>query len=241
MDADKQNAVEQPHSGHRERVRNLFLESGLDGFSDHNILELLLFYTIPKRDTNVIAHDLIDRFGSLRRVLDAKPEELCSVKGMGMYTATFLSILPQLARRYCISESRQKHAIKIEDQEAVETYLRSRFIGESQECIYMLAFGNDGQMTGCTKVTTGSLSKIRFDGRAIVEAAFRMGAVSAVLSHNHPGGVAAPSQDDVDTTKIVANTLSACNIHLVDHIIFAGDECFHMASHINFHTIFFKI
>ena len=240
MDVEKENAVSHPHTKHRERVRNLFLKSGLDGFSDHNVLELLLFYTIPKGDTNVTAHNLIDRFGSLRSVLDASPEELCKVKGLGMYTATFLTILPQLVRRYCEAQPQQLQSFSHTDTEAIQAFLRTRFIGESSECVYLLSFGSDGQKTGCIKVSEGLPSSVAFSERMILEAAFRTNAVSVVLAHNHPGGVAVPSLQDAETTKTLVGALGRFDIRLVDHIIVAGNESFSMAAHSRYGKIFYK-
>ena len=232
MDEPKTN----PHEEHRKRVRKLFLESGLDGFSDHNVLELLLFYTIPKGDTNVTAHNLIDAFGSLRGVLDAPVEELVKVKGVGQYTATFLSILPQLLRKYSGEKAPQE--LRYSDTEGLFSYLRARFIGETAECAYLLTFGSNGQKLNCSKVSLGTATRMQLDRRSLLETAFRNKAVYAVLSHNHPGGIAAPSSDDVITTREIANLFAGVNIHLADHIIVAGEECFSMAHNSRFGAIF---
>ena len=236
MGSEKANVPSHPHANHRERVRNLFLTSGLDGFSDHNMLELLLFYAIPKGDTNVTAHNLIAQFGSLRNVLDASPEELCKVKGVGMYTATFLSILPQLARRY--SEEQLPQPIRCTDTEAVQAFLRARFIGESSECVYLLSFSSDGQKTACIKVSAGIPTAVAFSERVILAAAFRTGASSVILAHNHPGGIAAPSNQDIDVTYLLADALMRCEIRLADHIIVAGNDSFSMASHKRYRGFF---
>ena len=238
VSAEKPSPPAHPHYGHRERVRNLFLRSGLDGFSDHNVLELLLFYTIPKADTNLIAHNLIDRFGSLKGVLDASVENLCDVKGLGMYTATFLTILPQLARRYCTEETPETALFDSSDTAAVREYLCSRFVGESRECVYLLLFSSGGQMQGCVKVTTGTSSQVNLNERSILETAFRTGASSIILAHNHPGGVAAPSTDDVATTKELVEMFARCGIRLLDHVIVTETESFSMANHPRFHKMF---
>lgn len=225
-----------PHEKHRERMRSLFLQSGLDGFSDHNVLELLLFYTIPKRDTNITAHALIDTFGSLQGVLDAPVEELVKVKGVGMYTATFLSLMPQLAKKY--SAGKLPDSIFLSEPEAVRSYVRSLFIGETAECAYLLSFGANGQRLGCTKVSLGTATQLQLDRRSLLEAAFRTNAVQVVLTHNHPEGVAVPSSEDVRCTREIANLFAGVDIRLADHIIVAGEDCFSMASHARFKALF---
>lgn len=233
MDAPKQP---HPHEKHRERMRNLFLQSGLDGFSDHNVLELLLFYTIPKGDTNVTAHNLIDAFGSLQGVLDAPVEELVKVKGVGQYTATFLTMLPQLSRKYYAGKTPDD--ISLDDRVGIQNYVRSLFVGETGECVYLLSFSSGGKKLNCNKIALGTLAKVQLDLRTLLETAFRSNAVHVVLAHNHPDGIAAPSSEDVVSTRNIANTFASVNIHLADHIIVADNECFSMAENTRFKPIF---
>lgn len=225
-----------PHGKHRERVRNLFLQSGLDGFSEHNVLELLLFYTIPQGDTNVTAHNLIEAFGSLQGVLDAPVEELKKVKGVGEYTAVFLSILPQLARRYYAGKAPDR--VSMTDPQALEQYVRSLFIGMKTENIFLLSFDNSGQLNHTVKLNEGGVRQIRLDNRRVMEAALRCDAVYVVLAHNHPGGVAAPSMADATATRSVADLLAGVGIRLKNHLIVAGDDCFSMVDSPRYMPIF---
>ena len=225
-----------PHGNHRERVRKLFLQSGLDGFSEHNVLELLLFYTIPQGDTNVTAHNLIDAFGSLQGVLDAPVEELQKVKGVGEYTAVFLSILPQLARRYALGKAPDR--VSMADREKLAEYVCSLFIGMKTERIYLLSFDGSGQLNQTVDLSEGGVRQIRLDNRRIMEAALRSDAVYVILAHNHPGGVAAPSTADANATRTAANLLSSVGIHLRDHLIAAGGECYFMSDSPRFMSIF---
>lgn len=217
-------------------MRSLFLQSGLDGFSDHNILELLLFYTIPQGDTNVTAHNLIDAFGSLQGVLDAPLEELCKVKGVGQYTATFLTLLPELCRKYMTGKTPTD--VSLSDPDAVKKFVNSLFIGETTECVYLLSFSANGQKIGCNKVSLGTLSTVQLDRRTLLETAFRSNATHVILAHNHPDGIAAPSSEDVASTRDIANTFAGVNIHLADHIIVAGNDCFSMAESTRFRPLF---
>lgn len=225
-----------PHGKHRERVRNLFLQSGLDGFSDHNVLELLLFYTIPQGDTNVTAHNLIDRFGSLAGTLDASVEDLVQVPGVGRYTAVFLKLLPQIARRY--SGDRTTDDLCFSDREALEAYVRVQFIGERNECAFLLSFDASGRLLHCDKVSSGNVTRLQMDKRQLMETALRQGAVYTALCHNHPGGAAAPSTTDVRTTQEISALFSGVGIRLIDHLIVAGAECFSMAAQPRFQSLF---
>ena len=225
-----------PHGKHRERVRNLFLQSGLDGFSEHNVLELLLFYTIPQGDTNMTAHNLIDAFGSLQGVLDAPVEELKKVKGVGEYTAVFLSILPQLARRYFAGKAPDR--VSMTDRESLTQYVKTLFIGMKTEMVFLLSFDVSGQLNHTVRLSEGGVKQVRMDNRRIMEAALRSDAVYAVLTHNHPGGVAAPSAEDASTTRTVANLLASVGIHLENHLIVAGEDCFSMADSPRHATLF---
>src|SRR5690554_7825953 len=96
------------HTGHRDRVKNRFLNEGLDSFDQHQVLELLLFYSIPYKDTNELAHELINRYGSLAAILEADPFELQKVKGVGKNTAVLLSLLPQLCRKIGRASCRER-------------------------------------------------------------------------------------------------------------------------------------
>lgn len=225
-----------PHANHRDRVRNLFLQSGLNGFSDHNVLELLLFYTKPQGDTNVTAHALIDRFGSLAAVLDAPVEELVKVPGIGQYSAVFLKILPQLARRYSCAQTSERFSFT--DRDLLREYVRTQFIGEKNECVLLLSFDAAGKFLQCSRLNSGSVTHLQVDKRQLMETALRTGAVYAALAHNHPGGVPAPSASDVRATQEVAALFSGVNIRLVDHLIAAGAECFSMATQPRFQPLF---
>lgn len=225
-----------PHANHRERLRSLFLESGLGGFSEHNVLELLLFYAIPQKDTNPIAHELIRTFGTLQGVLDAPVEELVKVKGIGEYAATFLSLLPQVAKRYY--SAKVSDSVQLSEYSTVLDFVRSLFIGETGECAFLISFSANGQKSGCTKISLGTNTKVQLDKRSVLEAAFRTNAVSVILTHNHPDGIAAPSTEDVTTTREIANLFAGINIRLADHIIVAGEDCFSMAGNNRYKPMF---
>ncbi len=233
---EEQNKDKNIHGNHRMRVRERFLKSGLGGFPDHNVLEFVLFYSQPYGDTNEIAHRLLDTFGSLSAVLDAPYEELVKVKGIGYYTAVFLTMLPQLAKRYFSDMIPDK--VTITDRKSLLDYRRAEFISETSEIVKLLCFNNAGLLTNCCKVSIGSKNNVNIDRRTLLETAFRSNAGSVILTHNHPNGLAVPSQNDISTTKEVFRLFSDMNIKLLDHVIVSGHDIFAMAESPKFGILF---
>ena len=210
------------HKDHRQRVRERYLKEGLDGFSEVQVLELLLFYVIPRQDTNPIAHRLIDRFGSLHQVLEAPVEELEKVEGIGPNAALLLSLITAVARVYAVNRTEKQKILRtIED---CGEYLKSFFIGRRSEMVYFLCLDAKCKVLGCREIGEGSVNSANVPIRRIVETALGLNATSVVLAHNHPSGIALPSGEDVLTTHRVAAALSTVDIVLVDHIVVADDD-----------------
>ena len=210
------------HKDHRQRVRERYLKEGLDGFSEVQVLELLLFYVIPRQDTNPIAHRLINRFGSLHQVLEAPVEELEKVEGIGPNAALLLSLITAVARVYAVNRTEKQKILRtIED---CGEYLKSFFIGRRSEMVYLLCLDAKCKVLGCREIGEGSVNSANVPIRRIVETALGLNATSVVLAHNHPSGIALPSGGDVLTTHRVAAALSTVDIVLVDHIIVADDD-----------------
>ena len=171
------------HDGHRKRMRERFRISGLEGFSEHEVLELILFYGRARGNVNDTAHALMDVFGSLPRVLEASPEQLMLIDGIGEESATLLSLILPLFRRYS------------------------------------------------DEVNQGTLSAVTAYPRLVLEAALNSNAHSVVLCHNHPGGVALPSEDDICTTRYLQQLMEGVGIIVLDHVIVAGNQTYSMAQH----------
>ena len=224
------------HEDHRQRLRALFRSAGLDSLQPHNVLELLLFYSIPRRDTNEIAHRLLDHFGTLVNVLDAAPEELCRVEGVGEASATLISFAAQLARRYCAEQSGEK--ISFRSAKEFQQFVLSQFLGEKNEVTYLFCLDNAGQLLRQCKVSLGTKYSVSLDNRTLLETAFHHNATRVVLAHNHPNGLCAPSQEDIRLTESVVKLYSEVNIRLLDHLIIAGGECFSMAAHPKLRRLF---
>lgn len=209
------------HDGHREKMRRRFLETGLAGFADHEALELLLFYAIPRRDTNVLAHQLLERYGSLERVLNAPVEDLRKVNGMGESTALLLRLVPMLTERCRIKENAP---VILNSTERAGEYLLRRFDGKKYELVYELCLDRKGKLLVSKLLTEGDVNGAELNIRKLVENALLANASAVILSHNHPSGVALPSGEDFTTTDRVRTALESVGIELVDHIIVADGD-----------------
>lgn len=209
------------HDGHRERLRNRFIEEGLDSFEIHNVLELALFYAIPRKDTNEIAHRLLTRFGSLSAVLEAPVQELMQVDGISKNSAVFLSLIPALCRRYYEDRCSGKRITSVE--EAGE-YFKPKFIGRTDEVIFFLVLDGKGRVLNCETVSEGVVNEVNVNVRKLVEISMRYKATSAILAHHHPNGNALPSEADIETTWMVRHALEFVGVKLTDHIIVADDD-----------------
>jgi len=222
---DKISNQQQLHKGHRERLRERFLREGLDNFEDHQVLELLLFQAIPRLDTNPIAHRLMQRFGSLSAVLEADPKDLAGVEGVGANAAAFLSMIPQVTRRYFLD--RIKHARKpLNTSEAAAEYLVPLMAGRTEEVFYVICLDSQLRILYPALVSEGTVKDALVHPRHVVEAAVRHKAASVILAHNHPGGNATPSAQDHKLTRHMVQALGAISIRVADHIIVAGEHIY---------------
>ena len=215
------------HDGHRQRMKRRFTEYGIDNFDDVNVLELLLFFSNARGDTNPTAHELLNRFGSLAGVFDASPEELKKVYGIGDTCALLIKLVPQVAKRYLISKSSFSDIINSSD--AAGEYLIPRFYAAKDEMVYLLCLDSKNKVIGCKLIAEGSVNSAGVSVRKIVETALANNASSVILSHNHTSGIAIPSTDDRITTDNIRRALSAVDIVLADHIIVANDDYVSMA------------
>lgn len=210
------------HDGHRERFKARYLEHGLDNFNDINVLELLLFYAIPRADTNAIAHELLDRFGSLSGVFEANVQELQEVAGIGENAALLLSLIPQVSRRYLIDK--RKPQKRIDCAAAAGKYFLPIFMYERDEVLYMLCLDSQKCIICCRLISRGVVNTVEANVRKMTELALRYKASSVIISHNHPRGSVKPSREDDAVTTNLARALRAVGIELDDHIIVCGDS-----------------
>lgn len=219
---------ENVHVGHRQRLRTRFIENGLDSFEDHNALELFLFYAIPNRDVNDLAHNLINEFGSLSAVFDANYEDLCKVKGISEYSASLIKLLPALAGRYEQGKV-SAESIIFDSPEKIAEYMSGIYFGKTNEELYMVCLDSACHLIKCIKLGSGDIDKVSISYRSIAEKALAVKAVNVILVHNHVSGITAPSTLDVVFTSNIVSAMSSIGIRISDHIIMGnGKEHFSM-------------
>lgn len=210
------------HDGHRQRKKEQFRMHGLDAFADHEVLELLLYYAIPRRDTNPVAHRLMERFGSLDGVFSATVEELEEVEGMGKNAATLLALWMPLYRRVRTKPTAKE--VILNSTEQAGRYFMDLFFGMRREELYEACLDAKGKLLACCRIAEGGVDAVNISTRRLVENALKCGASAVILAHNHPSGIALPSPDDNTTTLALWDALRAVGIPLIDHIIVADED-----------------
>ena len=217
--AEKKKAI---HTGHRGRVKEEFRARGIEGWPDHRVLELILFYAIPQGDVNPLAHELIDRFGALAGVLDALPEELMKVKGMGEHSVTLLKLIPAVTGRYL--EGRTGPGTIIHTAAEAGHVLAPYFYGARNEMVYILCLDAKERLQGVRRISEGNNSSSDVTIRRVAEECLALRASFCYLAHNHVSNIALPSPTDMNTTDVIRTALEPLGVKLVDHLVFADDD-----------------
>ena len=184
------------HDGHRSRMKERFRGHGLENFNDINALELLLFYAAPRRDTNGMAHALLERFGSFSAVLEANEQELLAVPGIGENAVTLLRLIPEVSRRYLLDKTPSNEPI--DSAEAAGHYFIPRFMYETEEIVYALLLDARKRPIHCAAISRGTVDAAEVNARRLAELALQYRASAVILAHNHRSGVALPSVEDAD-------------------------------------------
>ena len=210
------------HSGHRQRVKDEFKARGVAGWPDHRVIELLLFYAIPQGDVNGLAHTLIERFGSLAGVLDASPDELKKVPGVGDHSAVLIKLISTLGGRYQEQRGGPGHIVGGPDEAA--GILAPYFYGARNEMVYILCLDSKRKVLGVRKVAEGSIYAADINIRRIAEDAIGLRAAGFYLAHNHISNLAFPSAEDWHATDTIRTALAAVGLELVDHLIFVDGD-----------------
>ncbi|MEE0777194.1 MAG: DNA repair protein RadC [Bacillota bacterium] len=210
------------HEGHRGRMRERIEKNGLENLNDHEVLEYLLFFINKRKNTNGIGHNLMETFGRIDKVFDASEEALCSVDGIGPVSAQFLSLIPELCKRYVLS--RQEKGLCFVSRERLVEYLRPHFYGFSTEIFVVMFLDANLILKGTTVYTQGTPNEINVNMQRILNSALTFRAAKVVISHNHPNNVCRPSKNDKDMTNILRQRLNSIDVQLIDHLIICAND-----------------
>lgn len=224
------------HAGHRNRMRQRFRENGFKGMHPHEILEMLLFYSVPRRDTNELAHKLIERFGSLSGVFEASEEQLTSVDGITKSSATLIKMIIPLYSEY---KKEVGLAKRLKNSTESGEFLLDYYAGMLQERVTVICLDSGCRVLCFDSVCDGDVSNVVVNFRKLVELIMKYPLTTGVIVvHNHPGGIALPSREDISATVNLKKTLETMGITLVDHIIVADNDYISMSSSAGFNYIF---
>lgn len=210
------------HEGHRQRVKTRYLAEGLDAFEDHQVLEMLLFFCIPMKDTNELAHKMIQEFGSLAGLFEANPKEISRRCGVSENTAILVSLAPPLARRYFKGKWGDKP--NLNSSSKAGEYAASLFAGRTYEAFFVICLDTQNRVNYAALVHEGTLNEVPVYPRLIVELVLRHQANSVILAHNHPSGTMNPSNEDIEITRTIISALEPISVKVLDHIIVVGDK-----------------
>ncbi len=225
------------HKGHRARLKDEFLNGVFgDETPDYKWLELLLFYCIPQKDTNPLAHELINKYKSLSGVLEAPMSDLTSVKGISENSAILLKMIIPIARKYVLEKS--KSLFEHSDREQIEQNICKQFFGLENERIGVLLLNQTGKPIAFKFLNEGDFCEVGISTREIVKFALEKNAQSLILSHNHPKNYALPSDDDISATESIISTLAKLNIRVVDHLIISGTDYVSLAQSTKYSYLF---
>ena len=211
-----------PHAKHRERMRQRFLKYGLDVMADHEALEMLLFYAIPRKDTNKIAHRVVEEFGNLHNLFDAHALDVMWRCGLTENTAVLIALIAPLARRYSLSKWNGRTSF--EDGKALGEYAKSLFIGEASECFYIICLDNNFNLISAEFLERGTDDRIELYPKEILRRVIQRRASYVVLAHNHPSGSMEISAHDIEATNRLRTLLKGVEVEVIDHIVVCGQN-----------------
>lgn len=213
-------------NGHRERIREKYLKSNIELFEEYEILELLLTYAIPRKDTKVEAKNLIKTFGSIENVLKAKEEELLKIEGIGKATASFLKLIGELPSIFYRNKISQSENILIKNKDNLIKFLREKIAFEDIEKFYVLYLSNSNALLAYEEKSSGTIDRSSIYPREIYKDVIKYNAKAIIVAHNHPSGNLTPSKSDLDITKELAEGLKNFDARLLEHIIISKTSYF---------------
>jgi len=215
------------HGGHRNRMRTRYRREGIDHFAEHEVLELLLYYCYPQRNTNDIAHKMLEAFGSLHHLFEADVETLMERLGCTENIAVLLNLVPALANRYFQSKWSKK--VTFNNAKTAGAYAIDLFVGLTAERFYLISVDARNRLNSAVLISEGTTDEAAVYPREVAKAALDSKASAIILAHNHPGGTLKPSRGDLEVTRQLVNWLQVINIPILDHIIVAGDTYYSFA------------
>jgi len=213
--------MDNPHKGHRERLRQQTLENGVEILREHQVLELMLSYTIPQKDTNVLAHQLIHKFGTLSQVLDADYESLLEVKGVGKLTAHFLSTFCDFHGYYM--QNKHCKGVKITNLQEAKNFAAALFSNKRFEEFYVVCIDSKGNVLSYRRMARGTRTRAVVDVREVMKYVLSLKCSSIMIAHNHPNAPCYPSVEDDRITRALCVNLQPQGIKIIDHIIIGND------------------
>lgn len=212
-----------PHSGHRKRMRERYEQNGFNGWAEHEVLEFILFDKIPRRDTNRLAHSILEKFGKIEKVLAASEEQLCEVKGVGKETAKYLKSQKKIYD-YCLTKKKCDSRKTYEEAE-FKKYLINLFSDKSNEALYMICLDSARRIIRRDIVVEGNFESVNLDVGSMVRLAVNCDASAVVLAHNHPSGILVPSESDITATQIIISAMRLVGVRFENHFIVTEDAC----------------
>jgi len=224
----KLKAKENPHAGHRERMRKKYKTQGLEGFADHEVLEFLLYYCYPQKNTNEIAHRMLKEFGTLHNLFETDVEALMSTLECSENIAVFLNLIPKISNRYF--KSRWGTSIEFRDETVAGEYAIDLLSGETLEKIYALCLDKNYKLINTALISKGTIDEISVYPREIIAEALKNNSSAVILAHNHPSGTIKPSGADDAMTRRIVEIAEPLSIDIIDHIVVAGDKYYSYAA-----------
>ncbi len=225
------------HKNHRMKMKTKYYESGFNGMALHNVLEMLLYFGIPQKDTNPMAHELIERFGSFSGVLEAKREQLLTIKGMTDNAACLITMVLPLYKAYIQDLERERKVLS--DYKAYAEFFIPKFLDTTNERVYALCLDSKDQVILYRALSEGDFANVNMDLRKLASLVLETQAKKVVICHNHPHGINRPSRADVLVTQNIYNLLEHLKVRLVDHIIIADKTYFAMSRSIDYAFLFY--
>lgn len=226
-----------PHAGHRGRFRKEIIKNGINPSTpEHKVLEYILFYCVPRKDTNVLAHELIEKFGSFTAVLEASERDLYAINGINEAAVTWLKMIIPVFRYYTAKKADIGKRFTAKEQ--FGEYIFKQYLGNKSEVVTLLSLNAAGKIISSDVIAEGDITSANITARNLLDVVLRTGAKGVVMAHNHPSGLALPSEDDLRATIFVKQILSSIDVQLLDHVIVCDNDYVSLEESKDFKNIF---